>query len=711
MGKKSKNNKIRPAARKRPSTRGRSRLQESGVIQMGRRGAGSLDTGQGRFYIAASDTQGAMHGDTVRVAPIKSKPLRRDGSIPARVTAILSRATTQLVGTYVKDGKLQLLFPLDGRLGDVFFIDAAQRSAEKHQVKQGDVVVATIAAYPSRTEPGLAVISRCLGTEDSETVDIEAVIASLGLRTSFDPQALEEVSQAHVDADAALVQDPLRRDLRQRYVVTVDPASARDFDDALSLEKRPDGSRVLGVHIADVTHYVPADSYLDIEARTRATSVYLVDRVLPMLPPALSDDVCSLRPREDRLSMSCDLTLDKEGRVTAADIYPSVIRSRHRLSYDQVDALLDAADGTPGAVDALLDAAEGATDAAGTPGASAAPGVPGPLPAADQERLTGLFQDLERIRQQREALRRKRGALDFESVESRAVLDSLGHAIGIEVRRRTRATGIVEEAMLAANEAVARYLVQNKVPAAFRVHEEPSGEALGQLVGSIAGLVDLDVSTKAGIIAGESRALQAALEQGQANGTGLVLGARMLRAMKRAHYLPENQGHFGLAAPSYCHFTSPIRRYPDLIVHRMLKLQLRGTLKAQVRKDAEAALPAVCEHSSIMERVAADAEHQTQDIKIAQYMQSRVGEAFSGMVVELAPFGMFVQLDGLGVSGLLSARELGWDAVYDPEVREFSAGKPRKRWYMGKRVAVQVASVNVHRGHVNFKLAAPDPDA
>ena len=680
------------AARARRSHRGptrpKSRAFLGGILRVNGRGAGQVDTAEGTFAIPSHRIAEAMGGDTVQIHRIGASGRggsagagRSASGLPlAAVSAVLERATTTFAAIYQEDGPLRVLVPLDDRLMHDFVLDVADGSPERLNVAPGDVVTARICAYPTRREAGVATIERRVGTSDDEDVPIESVIASHGLATEFSHTVLEQAASLTLSVEAALANEALRRDIRDRFLVTVDPADARDFDDAVSLDELPGGGWLLGVHIADVSHYVRWGSPLDMVARERATSVYLADRVLPMLPERLSNDLCSLRPGEDRLAMTVDLALDARGRVTGADIYPSAIRSRARLAYDEVDALL-----------------------AGT--------VPGGRTVEGRD-LLSFFAGLDRVSRLRQGLRRERGAIEFVSQESKVVLDEQHRPIGVRVRSRTSATQLIEEAMLAANEAVARYLERAKSPAAFRVHEPPAADALAGLIAPLGQLDALDPALRAGVMQGDPRVLQAVLDGVAGRPDELVVSAMMLRSMRKAAYEPRNEGHFGLGAPAYCHFTSPIRRYPDLVVHRSLKAQLAGELKGMWRRELIDAMPTICHHSSRMERVAAEAAAESQACKMAEYLGGFIGQPFAGVVVSVAPYGAFIRLDKTGAEGLLHVHELarygGWHD-FDDVTRTLVGSDTGDVWQVGRRVEVVIEDTDPMHGRIDFAL--PDDRA
>ncbi len=656
-----------------PGTRSRHHGFLGGVLRIGARGAGQVETAEGIFVIPAHRIAEAMSGDTVQ---IKSLGVSGSGQMMGSVVAVIERATTTFAATYQQEGALRVLVPLDDRLAHDFVLDARDDAPRRLGVATGDVVAARITSYPSRREAGVATVERRIGRKGDEDVPIETIIASHGLATQFSREVLAQAENLALDVDVAL-REPLRRDVRDRFLVTVDPADARDFDDAVSLEELPQGGWLLGVHIADVSHYVRASSPIDLAARERATSTYLADRVLPMLPEALSCELCSLKPGVDRLAMTVDLTLDASGRVMSSDLYPSVIRSRARLSYDEVDALL-------------------------------AGHVPGGRVVEGRD-LLPFFSGLDQVSRLRQRLRRERGSIEFVTTEAKLVLDDQHRPVDVRVRRRTPATSLIEEAMLAANEAVARYLVRAHAPAAFRVHEPPAADSLAGLVPVLQQLGRLEGVSKTGVYLGDAHALQAVLDQVRGAPEEVVVSAVMLRAMRRATYEPRNAGHFGLGASAYCHFTSPIRRYPDLVVHRSLKAQLAGEMRGELKRELAEAMPTICRHSSRMERVAAEAAAQSQAVKMAEYLGAYIGQALPGMVVSVLPYGMFVRLDQTTAEGMLHVGELdGWHD-FDERTHELVSADTGRRWGIGQRLEVVVKAVDPMRGHIDFAL--PDDRA
>jgi ribonuclease R len=645
----------------------------TGSIRVTRPGVATVDTAEGRFAVGRGGIREAMNGDEVQV----SLSTRRGGERFAYVQAVLMRATTTFVGTYANAAPLGIVVPLDGRIRRDFFVLPEDDSASRLGVSDGDVVSARILEYPARHSSGVVTLERRLGDADDLDLDIESVIASYDLATDFPEECDEQVGSVRVDVESALVGDPCRRDLRGRSCMTVDPTDARDFDDAVGARRVGDGYEV-DVHIADVTHYVPWNSPVDREARRRTCSVYLADRVLPMLPERLCNDVCSLVPGSDRLCMSVLMRLDAHGNVTSYEVASSVIRSRARLDYDTVDALLE------GRVEeASLPAVEGGA-----------------------EEVAGQLRILDEVASLRQEVRGRRGAIDFETREAKVILDERGKPQGVSVRERTRATGLIEEAMLMANECVASLLSQSDVPVAYRVHERPSPEDLKEtlpVLGEL-GLLHGDLAER--LVSGDPMATQEVLRTARGTQAEYLASSVLLRAQKRAVYLPHNDGHYALGAQAYCHFTSPIRRYPDDTVHRALKALLHGELGSREQAHVAEALPQLCRDCSDRERVADSAARASQKVKMAELFSERVGEDFSGMVVGVERYGLFVALDDTCAEGLLPVRALGdeWFA-YDERLLSLTGEESGKRWRPGQRVAVTVTGTDPAHGRIDFALA------
>ena len=467
-------------ARKRPhkgnnrrgSTKGprKQRRTITGTLRVLRPGSAVVETPEGTFEVTRSGIREAMSGDEVSVFLVGPRDGRGGGGRSgahgngrgaaggekrAVVDSVVTRANHTLLGRFELAGPLGAVVPLDNRLCHDFFVVPEDKSPERLGVAPGDVVVARIVEYPTPYTAAVVTIDRRVGSASELDMNIESVIASHGLACEFSPATLAQAEGVSAGVGDVLAADPHRADLRDVMCMTIDPADARDFDDAVGARKRADGGFDLDVHIADVTHYLPWGSSMDLEARSRTCSVYLVDRVIPMLPERLSNDVCSLRPGEDRLAMTVRMRLDAQGAVVSAKACAAAIRSNARLCYDEVDELLS------GAI------------------------APADLPcvdASEADAVAEMLRVLDRIRDLRERARRARGAIDFETREAKVVLDDEGHPTGVSVRNRTRATGLVEEAMLLANESVARILADSEVPAAYRVHEQPSAEDLRHTV-------------------------------------------------------------------------------------------------------------------------------------------------------------------------------------------------------------------------------------
>ena len=649
--------------------RGRARTI-TGTLVVSRPGAGYVETPEGTFDLARHGQREAMNGDEVEVALVEQRGMRPR----AVVRSVTSRAVETFLGRFAPAGPLGAVTPLDARIGHDFFVVPEDPSPERLGVAEGDVVIARITEYPTRKSAAVVTLERRVGSADELDLNVEAVIASFGLPGEFPPAALAQAEGIEARVAEELAANPSRLDLRGELCVTVDPADARDFDDAVSARRLAGGGYELGVHIADVSHYVGVDTPIDNEAKRRTCSAYLVDRVIPMLPERLSNDVCSLRPGEDRLAMSVVMRLDERGNVRGARMARSAIRSAARLDYDTVDEV-------------LLGRAAAPTDEIGE-----------------------LLRTLDEIRGLRERVRHERGAVDFETVEARVVLDEAGAPTGVSVRRRTRATGLIEEAMLLANECVAGRLAEREAPAAYRVHERPIEEDLRATVQPLRELGLLDGETTSGLLAGDPFAIQRVLERAQGTDGGPLASALLLRAQRRAVYLPVNEGHYALGAPAYCHFTSPIRRYPDVLVHRALGALIDGRIDGREMREQARALPQLCRTCSERERAADAASRASQKVKMAELYSSRIGERLAGVVSGCERFGLFVTLDETYAEGLVPIRALGDEWFTYDEARMCLTGEESgERWGLGRRVTVEVTGVNVARGQIDLALTRNHP--
>ena len=686
-------------SRKRKNTAGTRKTHPSftGTLRMTKAGNASVVGPDGVHPVARGALHGAMQGDLVQYILTKRGPAEPQ----AVIGAVLERKATHILGTYERLEPLGVVVPLDKRLKHDFFVLPKDTSAKKLGVHEGDIVRARILSYPTRHEAGVVTIERRLGAANELDIGVEAIIASWGLDTEFS-QAVQAEVQALSDDIAKELERPERQDLRGACCFTIDPADARDFDDAVFARELEDGGFELAVHIADVSHYVRWESSLDVTARARGCSCYLVDRVIPMLPERLSNDLCSLRPHEDRLAMSVLMTLDERAKLVEARFARSVIHSDARLNYDEVDEFLDGRLEAAALGAGLVGDVSRSTDSAGSDAQGSKP--------ADAQAVGNAIVVLDRIAQLRQSLRHERGAIDFQSQEAKVMLDAEKKPIGVRVRTKTRATSLVEEAMLLANEAVGKELADNAMVSAYRVHESPSPDSIAQLILALKELGLAQGKTADALVAGDAHAIQQTLEQVQGKPEEYLVSTMLLRSMKRAIYLPNNQGHYALGAPSYCHFTSPIRRYPDLVVHRSLKALLDNTRDSKSQRDYHKQAVQICATASEQERVADAAASASQNVKLAEFYSDKISERFSGIVSGVESYGLFVRLDDTLAEGLLPVRLLGDEWFDYDEARLTLRGEESWRtWRLGQRIAVMVTATDPIRGRIDFALAGPVP--
>ncbi len=678
--------------RKRSHTRRVAKGNPRGTLSARPGGYGFVTTAEGEYFIPEAKMNGAFDGDLVEIAPLPNKGRYRVAATDdapsskgaarglkpfARIVNVIQRAHEVIVGRYEIAEPFGVVVPEDPRIGyDIF-----TRLEDAPGVPDGSVVSVRITTFPSKKSAATGVIEEILGEEDDERVPIDLIVARYRLETKFSRACIEQAKTARLDAEDAL--NSGYRDLRDRFIFTVDPDDAKDFDDAVSIEQL-DGIRGaawrLGVHIADVGYYVPWNSSIDLDARRRATSVYLVDRVIPMLPEELSNDLCSLRPFVERRTMTVDIFLDENGKVLSSDLYPALIRSSARLTYAQALELLENKEGD-----------------FSTPALSLAPTEV----IAQTSELASRIRALSRFAKQRAEMRRVAGGIDFDTVEARVRLDSAGVPVDIDMRRKNDATEFIEESMILANETVARFLRDKQWPCIYRVHEQPARESLEGLVPIFQEYPWFKRINQSFFAAGEAHALASAVDAARGRPEEELVTTLVLRAMMRAHYQPECAGHYGLASDAYCHFTSPIRRYPDLIVHRMLKAALS---KRPEKFDQEVAnLGWISEHSSEMERVAEKAASESQMVKIVELMETHIGETFSATVTGVAPYGLFVRLDNTA-EGMVRIQDLGREYFLLDSVRHRLIGSDTGREYrLGQRMAVVLSSADRRTRRLDFR--------
>ncbi len=609
-------------------------------------------TGGGEdVFVPAADLATAMHGDRV-TARIEARPPGRKPV--ARIIKVLERAHGTVVGTFHRGRRLAYVVPLDKRLSHNVLVSPG----EEGDARDGDVVVARMVSY-GETGPGPeGEVQHVLGPLSDPGVDVLAVAHGYGLALEF-PRA---VLRAAEDAASLPTASPGRVDRTDLLVFTIDPSDAKDHDDALSYEGRTDGTCVVGVHIADVAYYVRAGGAVDEEALARGTSIYLVDRVIPMLPERLSGDVCSLRPGVERPAVSVFMTLDASGAVLERHYERSLIRSRHRLSYEEVQGVLD--------------------------------GQRTVAPETD-----GALHRLDDVARKVRAKRTERGALDLDLPEARVILDEDGDPLDIQRRERLESHRLVEDFMILANEVVAADAEARSMPVLYRVHEPPTAQRMAEL-GEFLVRLGHRLPRRRTL---RPRDVQKLLDSVRGRPDEYLVSTVVLRSLQRARYDAGNLGHFGLASGAYLHFTSPIRRYPDLVVHRaVVRTLVEG--KEPEEWDPEV-LAAVAEQVSDRERAADDAERESVALKKVEFMERHLGEEFDGRISGVTAFGFFVTLDTFFVDGLVHVNSLQDDFYrLDEDAYSLQGSRGHRRYRLAERVRVQVARVDKEERHVDFLL-------
>jgi len=628
------------------------------------------------LFIPEDKQGGAFHKDTVEVALLPAKTGKRQ---EAQVIRIIARGMTQVVGTYEQSkSNFGFVIPDNTKIAQDIFVPKEWSKG----AMTGHKVVVEITGYGTNTKSPEGKVVEILGHINDPGVDIMSIVRGFDLPVEFGEKIMsqvERVSQEVSEADCAG-----RRDLRDVTMVTIDGEDAKDLDDAVSVSF--DGTYYhLGVHIADVTNYVQENSALDREALKRGTSVYLVDRVIPMLPHALSNGICSLNEGVDRLALSCLMKVDEEGEIVDYEICESVIRVNKRMSYTVVKKLLEepecvehnagAPDGTAG------ESAETVTD------------------YSQYRELLPMFRQMAELTDKLRKKRQKRGSIDFDFPECKIILDAKGRPVEIKPYERNAATLLIEDCMLAANETVAEDYYWQQAPFLYRSHEKPDGEKIKRF-GILINNFGYSIRLQNGEL--HPKEMQKLLAKVAGSPEEALLARLALRSMKQAKYTTDCMGHFGLAANYYTHFTSPIRRYPDLQIHRIIKENLHGELTKKRVAHYEKILPEVAVWTSSRERLADEAERETDKAKKVQFMEHHIGEEFTGVISGISNYGFYVELPNT-VEGMVRLANLDGDYyVFDEEHYELVGERTRKKYKLGQTVKIQVVSVDRYLKTIDF---------
>lgn len=632
-----------------------------GVVRLHEKGYGFVKPTYGDsddFYVTQQDLKGALNGSTVL---IKLKKQKKSQSTEAKVARVLSYNFVEFVGTFFKQGSIAFVKPDDKKMP----INPSISTEHQMGAVDGHKVLVEITNYNPDTQIAEGKIKEVLGHKNDPGVDILSVIYNHGINIEFSPESLEQAANI---SDTITTDDVKNRtDLRDKTIVTIDGEDAKDLDDAVQVEKLADGTFVLGVHIADVSHYVTKNSPLDLEAYDRGTSVYLVDRVIPMIPHRLSNGICSLNPQVDRLTLTCEMHFDNNGDLLDYKLFESVINTAERMTYTDVRKILLKED------------------------------------AETETRYKHLVPTFHLMAELSQILRKKRngnGSIDFDVKEGKVLLDDEGKTTEIVFRERTVAEKLIEDFMLAANETVASHFNNAKIPFVYRIHDKPHESRLFHFIDFIATLgyrIERENNTV------DSKQIQKLLEKTKGREEDSVISRLALRSMQQARYTPENVGHYGLAMENYTHFTSPIRRYPDLLVHRLIKKYI-GEQSNETDDFTLDKLIEITEHSSSRERRAVLAERDTLELKKAEFMFDKIGEEFEGMISSVTKFGFFVELDNT-IEGLVHIKSLADDHYIFEEKKLCLVGKKTKRQFtIGDKLKVKLVDVDVNEHRIDFEV-------
>ncbi|RRG03725.1 MAG: ribonuclease R [Lactobacillus sp.] len=650
------------------------RQKVSGVFHANDRGFGfiSYDPELPDVYVSADNTAFALNGDEVEAEVIKEAVPNSGKGPEGKIVNIIKRNFTTVVGEFTGFPTSQV--KSSGQFG---YVSLTQRSLQDVPVfitddgvqpQDGDMVVVDITKFPSVENPKsmLGIAKQDLGNKNAPGVDILSIVYRYGIPTEFPDAVMQEANE--IPSEVQPEEKQGRRDLTDQNFVTIDGETSKDFDDAVVVWKMDNGHYHLGVSIADVAHYVTPGTALNAEAFERGTSTYLTDRVLPMLPERLSNGICSLNPQVERLTMTCEMEIDAKGNIVKHEIFPAVIKSAARMTYTAVNQILDDNDAEV---------------------------------RAEYAELVPMFEQMGTLHKILWQMRHDRGAIDFDKPEAKIIVDSEGHPTDIVVSDRGTSERMIESFMLAANETVAEHYNKLHVPFLYRVHETPDSEKMRAFYEFIN---NIGVVAKGDSQNIKPRMLQAVLAKIEGQPVQPVIQIMMLRSMKQAKYADQLLGHFGLAAKYYTHFTSPIRRYPDLMVHRLIHWYMENGTDEEAQDKYRDQLDEIAKHSSEMERRSIDAERDTDDLKKAEFMLPHVGEDFDAVVSSVTKFGLFIELPNT-VEGLVHISTMGDDYYNFIESYMAMVGEHTKKTYrVGQPVKVTLTDVDMDQSQINFKL-------
>lgn len=629
------------------------------------------DEGIDDIFVPAKATKLAFDGDTVEVEITEAPDPSGGRSAEGKITRIIERKTEQVIGEFIPYTDDEIAdYNLYG------YVKAKLKKGPEHIIQiemnglnptRGEIVSVDITHYPAyKGEDMRGVVTETIGHKDEPGIEILSIVHKHNIRSEFPDEVLAEAEQVPDQISAADLKG--RRDLRGQQIITIDGADAKDLDDAVTVERLDNGHFQLGVHIADVSHYVREDSALDKEAFERGTSSYLTDRVIPMLPQRLSNGICSLHPKVDRLTLSCEMEINQQGNVVAYDIFPSVIRSVERMTYEAVNHILEEKH---------------------------------PQTRKQYQSLVPMLEEMAELHHILEQKRRHRGAIDFDSDEAKIIVDKDGKAIDIELRERRVGERLIESFMLAANETVSEHYSKANLPILYRVHEQPDESKMKRF---------LEFITTFGLTAQASKDsitpkdLQGVMDRIKDEPYEAVISMLLLRSMQQARYDVDPIGHYGLGADYYSHFTSPIRRYPDLILHRLIHYYDEVGRSQQDKKRWESRLPDIAKHSSEAERRAIDAERETDELKKTEFMADKVGQEFMGTIISITGFGMFIQLPNT-VEGLVHVSMMDDDYYrFDEDHLVMIGERTGKVFRIGQPIKVKLMRANVEEVQIDFSI-------